>query len=102
MLRLHLPKKSFQVRGTSPDGCWGVSATHNRISVPIRLQSIESYRLARCAILYPGRLNFSTCRVLKIFRFPPPSPSPEFPTSTRNPRLFNAFPPHSNDTQQMT
>src|SRR6267378_5763554 len=59
----HLPKKSFQVRGTSPDGCWGASATHNRISVAIREQSIESSRRVRCAILYPG-LSRSACPLL--------------------------------------
>src|SRR6266404_1129464 len=103
MLRLHLPKKSFQVRGTSPDGRWGASATHNGISVPIREQSIESSRLTRCAILYRRRLKFSIYRLLKIFCFPaPPHHQPfELPTSTRNRGLFNAFPPHSNDIHKV-
>ncbi len=101
MLRLHLPKKSFQARGTSPDGRWRASATHNRISVPIRGQSIESSRRVCCGFV-PGPFEF----------FYVPS-SQDFPLSClhrqllssphqpRNPGLFNTFPPHSNDTQKV-
>ena len=44
------------MRGTSPHDCRGATATHNRISVPIRGQSIESSR-ALCDFV-PGLFEF--------------------------------------------
>ena len=102
MLRLPSSKDFISIAGTSPVGRWGASATQNRISVPIREQSMESSRRVCCAILYPGRLNSSTCRLLKILLFPTPYPRPlNSPNQTRNPGLFNTFPPHLNDIHKV-
>src|ERR1700675_1615853 len=101
MLRLHLPKTSFQARGTSPDGCWGVSATHNRKCTNPRAK----HRIFSSGVLcdfVPGPFEFFY--MLSSQDFPlcgPASPTLGFPSQPRNPGLFNAFPPHSNDTHKV-